>query len=72
MLAWVFAYVFTLTQGGPGTASTVLELYIYNTAFSVSSNTGIASAVSAMLLLATTLLIALLFVVRARSDEEIV
>jgi ABC-type sugar transport system permease subunit len=71
MLAWVFAYVFTLTQGGPGTASTVLELYIYNTAFSVSSNTGIASAVSAMLLLATTLLIALLFVIRARSAEEI-
>jgi ABC-type sugar transport system permease subunit len=70
MLAWVFAYVFTLTQGGPGTASTVLELYIYNTAFSVSSNTGIASAVSAMLLLATTLLIALLFVIRARNDGE--
>jgi ABC-type sugar transport system permease subunit len=71
MLAWVFAYVFTLTQGGPGTASTVIELYIFNTAFSVSSNTGIASAVSAMLLLATTLLIALLFVIRARSAEEI-
>src|SRR4051794_22107476 len=71
MLAWVFAYVFTLTQGGPGTATTVIELYIYNTAFSVSSNTGIAAAVSAMLLLATTLLIALLFVVRPRSDEEI-
>jgi ABC-type sugar transport system permease subunit len=69
MLAWVFAYVFTLTQGGPGNASTVLELYIFNTAFSVSSNTGIASAVSAMLLLATTLLIALLFVIRARGEE---
>src|SRR3954471_6897800 len=70
MVAWVFAYVFTLTQGGPGTASTVLELYIYNTAFSGGSNTGIASAVSAMLLLATTVLIALLFVVRARSERE--
>jgi ABC-type sugar transport system permease subunit len=70
MLAWVFAYVFTLTQGGPGTASTVIELYIFNTAFSVSSNTGIASAVSAMLLLATTLLIALLFFIRARNDGE--
>jgi ABC-type sugar transport system permease subunit len=70
MLAWVFAYVFTLTQGGPGTATTVLEIYIYNTAFSVSSNTGIASAVSAMLLLATTVLIAIMFVVRARAERE--
>jgi ABC-type sugar transport system permease subunit len=70
MLAWVFAYVFTLTQGGPGTATTVLELYIYNTAFSVSSNTGLASAVSAMLLLVTTVLIGVLFVVRSRSERE--
>src|SRR3954451_11446952 len=70
MLAWVFAYVFTLTQGGPGTATTVIELYIYNTAFSVSSNTGIASAVSAMLLGATTVLIAILFVVRGRAERE--
>jgi ABC-type sugar transport system permease subunit len=69
MLAWVFAYVFTLTQGGPGTATTVIELYIFNTAFSVSSNTGIASAVSAMLLGVTTVLIALLFVVRARAER---
>ena len=30
MLAWVFAYVYTITSGGPGTSSTVLELYIYN------------------------------------------
>jgi ABC-type sugar transport system permease subunit len=70
MLAWVFAYVFTLTQGGPGTATTVLELYIYNTAFSVSSNTGLASAVSAMLLLVTTVLIGVLFVVRSRAEQE--
>jgi raffinose/stachyose/melibiose transport system permease protein len=70
MLAWVFAYVFTLTQGGPGTATDVIELYIYNTAFSVSSNTGIASAVSAMLLMVTTVLIALMFIVRARAERE--
>jgi ABC-type sugar transport system permease subunit len=69
MLAWVFAYVFTLTQGGPGNATTVIELYIYNTAFSVSSNTGIASAVSAMLLGVTTILIALLFIVRHRVER---
>ena len=30
MLAWVFGYVWTLTKGGPGDATTVLELYIYN------------------------------------------
>ena len=31
MLAWVFAYVWTITKGGPGDATVVLELYIYNT-----------------------------------------
>ena len=30
MLAWVFSYVYTLTQGGPGTATITMELYIYN------------------------------------------
>ena len=53
MLAWVFAYVYTITAGGPGTATTVLELYIYNTGLR-NSLPGMASAV-AVLLLVTTL-----------------
>ena len=66
MLAWVFAYVFTLTAGGPGTATTVLELYIYNTGVR-NSLPGMASAVAVLLLLVTTLLVGILFALRARS-----
>ena len=50
MLAWVFAYVFTLTAGGPGDATTVLELYIYNQGVR-NSLPGMASAVAVLLLL---------------------
>ena len=32
MVAWVFAYIWTITKGGPGDATVVLELYIYNRA----------------------------------------
>ena len=49
MLAWVFAYVYTLTGGGPGTATTVLELYIYNQGLR-NSLPGMASAVAVLLL----------------------
>ena len=52
MLAWVFAYVYTITQGGPGTSSTVLELYIYNQGLR-NSLPGMASAVAVVLLGAT-------------------
>ena len=48
MLAWVFAYVYTLTGGGPGTSSTVLELYIYNQGLR-NSLPGMASAVAVIL-----------------------
>lgn len=71
MIAWVFAYVYTLTSGGPGTSTTVLELYIYNQGL-VNSLPGIASAVAVLLLGATTILISILFWVRARArDEEV-
>jgi ABC-type sugar transport system permease subunit len=69
MLAWVFAYIFTITKGGPGTATTVMELYIYNQGLR-NSLPGMASAVAVLLLVITTVLIALLFWVRARSREE--
>src|SRR5512136_1943819 len=46
MLAWVFAYVYVITHGGPGTATMVMELYIFNFAFRMSQLPGIASAVA--------------------------
>ena len=39
MVSWVFNYVYVMTngQGGPGDATQVTELYIYQTAFQYSS-----------------------------------
>lgn len=66
MLAWVFSYVYTLTQGGPGTATITMELYIYNVG-EVQSTPGMASAAAAVLLVATSVLIAFLFLARWRA-----
>jgi ABC-type sugar transport system permease subunit len=70
MLSWVFAYVFTMTGGGPGFASTVMEFYIWKHAFAFHSP-GIASALAVVLLLVTTILIILQLRLRRRSMEEI-
>ncbi len=69
MLAGVFAYVFTLTSGGPGNATQIVEFYIYNQGVR-NSLPGLASAVAVLLLLLTLVLIAVLFRVRARATEE--
>jgi ABC-type sugar transport system permease subunit len=50
MFAWIFNYVFTLTRGGPGISTIVLEFYIYKTAFS-DNNMGLGSAGSVILFL---------------------
>jgi ABC-type sugar transport system permease subunit len=71
MLSWVFAYVFTMTGGGPGFASTVMEFYIWKHAFAFRSP-GIASALAVILLLVTTVLIILQLRLRRRSMEETV
>jgi ABC-type sugar transport system permease subunit len=70
MLSWVFAYVFTMTGGGPGFSSTVMEFYIWKHAFAFRSP-GIASALAVVLLLLTTGLIYLQLRVRRRSLEDI-
>jgi len=69
MLSWVFAYVFTMTGGGPGFASTVMEFYIWKHAFAFRSP-GIASALAVVLLAVTALLIVLQLRLRRRSLEE--
>jgi ABC-type sugar transport system permease subunit len=69
MLAWVFAYVFTITHGGPGTATTIVELYIFNTGIR-SSSPGMASAVAVLLLVTTLVFIVALFRIRARATAE--
>ncbi len=69
MVAWVFAYIWTITKGGPGDATVVLELYIYNTGLR-NSLPGMASAVAVMLLAVTLVAIGVLFWVRSRNDER--
>lgn len=69
VLAWIFAYVYTLTAGGPGTSSIVYELYIYRQGF-VNSLPGMASAAAVLLLGVTTVLITILMWVRARAREQ--
>jgi ABC-type sugar transport system permease subunit len=68
VLAWVFAYIWTITKGGPGDATVVLELYIYNQGLR-NSLPGMASAVAVMLLAVATLGIGLLFWIRSRDQE---
>lgn len=68
MLSWVFAYVYSMTGGGPAFASSVLELYIWKYAFAYRA-VGIASAVAVLLLVATSVLIAIQLLVRGDERE---
>jgi ABC-type sugar transport system permease subunit len=66
VLSWVFNYVYVLTSGGPGYASSVMELYIWSS-FSNGAN-GTAACVAVMLLGMATVLIALSLWVRRRLE----
>ena len=68
MLSWVFAYVYSMTGGGPGFASSVLELYIWKNAFAYRA-VGIASAVAVLLLVSTSVLVVVQLLVRRGSAE---
>lgn len=53
LLSWVFAYVYTMTGGGPANSTTVLEFYIYRKAFGIGAGgrqIGVAAAVSVVML----------------------
>lgn len=56
MLSWVFAYVYTMTGGGPGFSSVIMEFYIWQNAFDFQSP-AIASALAVVLLVAVSGLI---------------
>jgi ABC-type sugar transport system permease subunit len=69
MLAWVFSYIYTISRGGPGNATVVMELYIYNFAFR-NQLPGIASAVAVILFAVTVILIIPLFRYRSETALE--
>lgn len=50
VFAWVFTYVYVMTEGGPANATTILELQIFNLAFK-KNQMGMASALSILLFL---------------------
>lgn len=71
MLSWVFAYSYTVTLGGPGNATLVMELFIFNKlARSQMPRPGMASAASVLLFLGTAVLIFLLFRIRKQVGQE--
>lgn len=70
MLAWVFTYVYSITRGGPGNATQVLELYMYNFAFR-NALPGIASAVAVILFLTTLVLMIPVYILRVREQREL-
>ena len=67
VLSWVFNYVYVLTSGGPGYASSVMELYIWRS-FSNGAN-GTAASVAVMLLGMASVLIGLSLWVRRRAES---
>ena len=70
MIAWVFGYVYVLTngQGGPGDATLVSELYIYRNAFLFGSPE-LAAAAATTLFLLTGMLSVAFVVIRQRSRK---
>ncbi len=69
VFAWIFTYVFVMTNGGPANATTILELQIYNLAFK-KNLMGMASALSILLFLMIFGFIYLQFRVRSNTMEE--
>ena len=67
--AWIFTYVYVLTSGGPVTATTILELRIFNLAFK-EHNMGMASALAMLLFLMIFIFVYLQFKIRQETLEE--
>jgi ABC-type sugar transport system permease subunit len=70
MLAWVFSYVYAITRGGPGNATVVLELYMWNFAFR-NALPGIASAVAVVLFITTLILMIPILALRIREQRDL-
>jgi ABC-type sugar transport system permease subunit len=68
VFSWIFNYIFVMTAGGPGNATMVLELYIFNSFFRYGIR-DVASAAAIILMAIVTIFIFLQFRVRKRQDE---
>jgi ABC-type sugar transport system permease subunit len=70
LLSWVFAYVYVVTHGGPGTSTQVIELWIFNKVAHGAPNPGMGAAASVLLFLVTIILIFTLLKLRVKVVEE--
>jgi len=70
MLSWVFSYIYTMTGGGPGNSTQVIEFYIYRKMFGIGTGgghqMGVAAAVSVLLLILVLILMFVQTAVRRR------
>lgn len=69
VIAWTFPYIYVLTHGGPGTASSVMDLYVWRYGFQYNSP-GLSSAAAVVLLLMAGVLIAVYSRLRLRQGES--
>ena len=69
VFAWIFTYVFVMTNGGPGNSTTVLELQIYNLAFR-KNMMGLSSALAILLFIMVFVFIYMQFRLRKGIMEE--
>lgn len=67
ILSSIFTYVYVLTQGGPGNASSVMEFYIFQNGFE-NGAIGVASAAAVVLLALASILIFFYLRLRLRSE----
>ncbi len=66
---WTFAYVFVMTNGGPGNATMTADLYIYQNAFTVSQMNLAAAAATLVLIAAITIVIISALISRLRRES---
>ena len=69
VLSWVFTYVYVLTLGGPGNASSVMEFYIWKNGFAQGS-VGLANSAAVIVLLLASVLIFVYLRLRTRPDAQ--
>jgi ABC-type sugar transport system permease subunit len=68
VLSWVFTYVYVLTQGGPGTSSSVMEYYIWQNGFE-SGAVGVGATAAVALLAISSILIFIYVTIRVRRGD---
>jgi ABC-type sugar transport system permease subunit len=70
LIAWVFSYVYVITNGGPANSTQVIELWIFNKVARGAPNPGMGAAASVMLLIVSSLFILMLLKLRLKIGEE--